>query len=85
MVPGIYDETLADEILEVSTEEAHAMVKLLARVEGLLVGISAAAAVAVCLRVAQSLVEGYIVTVLPDAGTRYLNERFWEKESQGNI
>src|SRR5689334_8952397 len=55
LVPGIYDPSLADEILEVSSEEAFEMARCLARVEGLMVGISAAANVAVALRVASEL------------------------------
>lgn len=80
LVPRIYDPSLADEELAVSTEEAHAMVKRLAREEGLLVGISAAAAVAGSLEVIRRLdgAPAVVVTVLPDAGDRYLSERFWE-------
>lgn len=80
LVPAIYDPTLADANLEVSTEDAYAMVKHLAREEGLLVGISAGAAMAGCLRVAEQLEgsEAVIVTVFPDAADRYLSERFWE-------
>src|SRR5262249_58806457 len=44
IVPAIYDPKLADEDLGISTEDAHAMVKRVAREEGLLVGISAGAA-----------------------------------------
>lgn len=77
-VPGIYSPDLADEMLEVSTEEAYEMMKLLARAEGLFVGISAGAAIAVSIRVAERIREGVIVTVLPDAGSRYLSEQFWE-------
>ena len=83
IVPKIYDATLADEDLGISTEAAHAMVKTLARDEGLLVGISAGAAVAGCLQIAQRLVEqkksALIVTVLPDSGDKYLSERFWDE------
>lgn len=79
IVPGIYDSSLADCNLEVPTEEAHTMVKRLAREEGLLVGISGAAAILASLEVAAGLDEGVIVTVLPDSGDRYLSERFWEE------
>ncbi len=51
--PAIYDDTLADENLEIGTEEAYRMVKRLAREEGLLVSPSAAAALVGCLRVAK--------------------------------
>ncbi len=80
LVPRIYDPAVADEDLGVSTEAAYAMVKRLARDEGLLVGISAAAAIVGCLEVARRL-DGrpaVIATVLPDAADRYLSERFWE-------
>lgn len=78
MVPGIYDAELADENLEISTEEAYATLKRLAREEGMLVGVSAAAAVVASVHVAQSIDNGYIVTILCDDGTKYLNEQFWD-------
>ena len=80
MVPGIYDRSLADEDLAVSTEEAYRVVKALAREEGLLVGISSGAALAACFQVAHRLSEGKIVTIFPDSGDKYLSERFWEEE-----
>jgi len=77
IVPGIYDATLADRNLTVRTEEAHSMARFLARHEGVLVGVSAAAAVVAALHVARELDEGVVVTVLPDSGYKYLSERFW--------
>ncbi len=82
IVPKIYDASLADEDIGISTEDAHAMVRQLAREEGLLVGISAGAAVAGCLQVARSLgknQQAVFVTILPDSGDKYLSERFWEE------
>ncbi len=83
IMPGIYDPQLADRTLEVDTEAAYAMAKQLAREEGLLVGISAAAAVAASLHIArEEAVAGrsaVIVTVLPDSADKYLSERFWEE------
>jgi S-sulfo-L-cysteine synthase (O-acetyl-L-serine-dependent) len=82
IVPRIYDPELADEDLGISTEEAYAMAKRLAREEGLLVGISSAAAVVGCLRIAVQLKKGQpavIVTILCDSGDKYLSERFWEE------
>lgn len=77
--PGIYDESLADEQVEVQTEAAHAMVKRLAREEGLLVGISSGAAAVAALRVASKLREGMVVTVFPDSGYKYLSDKaLWE-------
>ncbi|MCS6816453.1 MAG: cysteine synthase family protein [Blastocatellia bacterium] len=77
--PGIYDKTLADVNLEVATEEAYAMVRRLAREEGMLVGVSSGAALAGVLRIARTLRRGVIVTVFPDSGDKYLSERFWEE------
>jgi cysteine synthase B len=79
IVPGIYDETLADANLEISTEEAYTMVKRLAREEGLLVGVSSAAAVVGALKIAGSVESGVIVTIFPDSGEKYLSEKFWEE------
>jgi cysteine synthase B len=81
MVPAIYDPHLADRELEIETEAAYDMAKRLAREEGLLVGISAAAAVVACLKIAREEAEAgrraVIVTVLPDSADKYLSERFW--------
>jgi cysteine synthase B len=80
IVPRIYDPDLADCNLEISTEEAYAALKRLAREEGLLVGISSGAAMAGSLRVAASAGrDAVIVTVFPDAADKYLSERFWDE------
>jgi len=82
IVPKIYDASLADQDLGIPTEEAYVMAKRLAREEGLLVGISAAAAVTGCLRVARQLKKdehAVFVTILCDSGDKYLSERFWEE------
>src|ERR1700747_1942361 len=81
--PAIYDDTLADENLEISTEESYRMVKRLAREEGLLVSPSAAAALLGCLAVAQTIPAGQtavMVTVFADSAAKYLSERFWDDE-----
>ena len=78
LVPGIYDHHLADETDEVQTEEAQRMVKRMAQEEGLLVGLSAGAALVSALRLAQKLTAGVIVTMLCDTGQRYLDMAFWE-------
>ena len=82
IVPKIYDATLADQNLEIATEDAYAMARKLSRSAGLLVGISAAAAVVGCLKIAVGLSlkksqEAVIVTILCDSGDKYLSERFW--------
>lgn len=86
IVPRIYDPALADENIDMSTETSYKMVKSLARNQGLLVGISAAAAVATSLQVAESEAlagrEAVIVTILCDAAEKYMSERFWQEEQQ---
>ena len=80
--PAIYDDTLADENLEVSTETSYAMLKRLGREEGLLVSPSAAAALVGCLTVAETIgrdKRAVIVTIFADNATKYLSERFWEE------
>jgi cysteine synthase B len=79
LVPGIYDPSLADATVEVSSEEAFEMARYLARAEGLMVGISAAANVAAALRVARQLDQGVVVTILCDGAAKYLSDRFWDE------
>lgn len=82
-MPGIYDPTLADETLFISTESAYEMVRRLAREEGLLLGISAGAAVVGALQIAERIAQSdhphaVIVTILCDSADKYLSEQFWE-------
>src|SRR6201984_3499939 len=84
IVPKIYDPTIADQNLEIATEDAYAMARQLSRGAGLLVGISAAAAIVGCLKIARELPlrheqEAVIVTILCDSGDKYLSERFWSE------
>jgi S-sulfo-L-cysteine synthase (O-acetyl-L-serine-dependent) len=77
--PGIYDPVFADRVLEVRTEQAHEMVRNLARNEGLFVGISSGAAAVAAVQVASELVDGVVVTIFPDAGYKYLSDHaLWE-------
>src|SRR5580693_7188401 len=81
--PAIYDDTIADENLEVGTEQAYRMVKRIARIEGLLVSPSAAAALLGCFQVAKGVAPGQhavIVTIFADSASKYLSERFWDEE-----
>ena len=81
--PVIYDETIADENLQIGTESAYRAVKQIARDEGLLVSPSAAAAFLGSKKVAQSLPaeqRAVIVTVFADSASKYLSERFWDEE-----
>jgi S-sulfo-L-cysteine synthase (O-acetyl-L-serine-dependent) len=81
--PAIYDDTLADENLPVSTENSYRLVKRIAREEGLLVSPSAAAALLGCFQIAERIPKNenaVIVTVFADSAAKYLNERFWDEE-----
>ena len=84
IVPRIYDPTLADTNVEIPTEDAYKMVKSLARNQGILVGISSAAAVVASLQVAEQEAkaerEAVIVTILCDSAEKYMSERFWQEE-----
>lgn len=71
IVPGIYDTHLADQNLEVSTEEAYAFLVRAYREEGLLLSPSSAANLAGAIRIAEQLSQGIVVTVLPDNADKY--------------
>ena len=81
LVPGIYDESLADDRIEVDTEHAQKMVLRLAREEGLLVGVSSGANLHAAMQVARNLKEGVVVTIFCDSAARYLSESFWQEAS----
>ena len=78
LVPGIYDPDLADDQIEVATEDAHQMVLRLARQEGYLVGVSSGANMVAALNVAGRLKEGVVVTIFCDSAAKYLSESFWQ-------
>jgi cysteinyl-tRNA synthetase len=79
--PGIFNKNLADAIVNIEDDEAFETVRRLARKEGLLLGMSSGAAIAVALRIAQQLEHGLIVAIAPDSGERYLSTPlFVEKE-----
>jgi cysteine synthase B len=84
IVPGIYDDTLADGNVWLETENAYRMVRRLAREEGLLVGISSGANVDAALQLGRGLhregKSALIVTMLCDSADKYLSEHFWEED-----
>ncbi len=81
ILPGIYDPAMAEETLEIGTEDSRSMVRRLAREEGLFVGISSGAAALAALQVAAQLKSGVVVTVFPDAGYKYLSDaELWNNE-----
>jgi cysteine synthase B len=84
IVPPIYDAALADANIFMETERAYTMARELARRDGLLVGVSAAGAVAASLQIAEQEAragrEAVIVTILCDSADKYLSERFWREK-----
>jgi len=87
IVPPIYDPTLADRNIDMPTERAYLMAKRLGKTQGLLVGVSAAAAVSASLDIAETEAranrEAVIVTILPDSADKYLSERYWTEKTEG--
>jgi cysteine synthase B len=79
--PGFYDEKLPDRFAEVSTEDAYAMARRLAREEGIFAGISSGANVLAALNLAKTVPPGsLIVTIICDSGSRYLSDPFWDEQ-----
>jgi cysteine synthase B len=86
LVPGIYDESLADQQIEIDTERAHRMVLRLAREEGFLVGVSSGANLCAAMQIAAQVKEGILVTIFCDSAAKYLSESFWqEARSEADI
>jgi cysteine synthase B len=79
IVPGIYDDRLADDDLRIATEDAHEMTRRLAAELGLFAGISSGAAAVAAAEIARANPGAVVVTVFPDGGARYLSERFWSE------
>ena len=79
-IPEILNTEIYDEIVRVTTEEAYAASRLLARKEGLLVGISSGAALYAATEIAKRAENKgkNIVVLLPDTGERYLSTSMFE-------
>ncbi|HDZ89227.1 MAG TPA: cysteine--tRNA ligase, partial [Deltaproteobacteria bacterium] len=71
--PGIFEKERADRIINIDDEEAYHTARMLAKKEGLFVGMSSGAAMAVALKIAEEMDRGRIVVILPDGGERYLS------------
>lgn len=80
--PGIFDKGRADRIIRIDDEEAFETARMLAKKEGIFVGMSSGAAMAGALRVAQQMTEGQIVVILPDGGERYLSTSLFEDKKK---
>lgn len=71
--PRIYDGSILDGTFFVKTEDAYEMALRLGKEEGLFVGPSSGAALWACLKLAESIDHGVIVTIFPDGGARYFS------------
>ena len=78
-LPEIFDEGVVDQVITVPTESAYEMLRRGARMEGVLLGVSAGAALVAALHVARRLNEGLVVAILPDSGMKYLSQRYWSQ------
>jgi len=82
--PGIYERSRLDGVLNIGDDEAYETARLLAKKEGIFVGMSAGAAMAGAIRIAREMKTGRIVVILPDGGERYLSTSlFTVKKSSG--
>lgn len=82
IIPKIYDASIADAELGIETEAAYTMARKVAREEGLLIGVSAAAALVGAVQVAKAADSGsVVVTIFPDSGDKYLSEHFWDENA----
>lgn len=77
-VPTLFDESLADGNVEVNTDAAYDMMKQLAVKDGLMVGVSAAAAACAALEVASNIESGTVVTLFPDSAYKYMSLPIWD-------
>ncbi len=71
--PGIFDKSRADRIINIEDEEAYYTARLLAREEGIFVGMSSGAAMAIALKIAKEMTAGRMVVIQCDGGERYLS------------
>ncbi len=77
-LPKIYEPRRVDRIVDVSTEQATAMTRKLAKEEGILAGMSSGGALHIALQIASEIEEGVIVTIVCDRGDRYLSSELFE-------
>jgi cysteinyl-tRNA synthetase len=71
--PGIFEKSRADRIINIDDEEAYYMSRMLAKEEGIFVGMSSGAAMTIALKLAKEMKKGRMVVIMPDGGERYLS------------
>ncbi len=80
LVPGIYDPTVADETMEIGTEDGYKIARAASRYLGVQLSPSSGANMAAAMTLAKRLDSGVIVTILPDNAMKYLNDPFWRDD-----
>jgi cysteine synthase B len=80
-MPGIFDASLVDEVLDISQDEAENTMRMLARQEGIFCGVSSGGAVAGALKVARGNPGSVVVAIICDRGDRYLSTGVFGEES----
>ena len=83
--PGIFEKTRADRIINIEDDEAFETARMLARKEGIFVGMSSGAAMAVALKVAREMESGRIVVLLADGGERYLSTSLFMSQKKSGL
>jgi cysteinyl-tRNA synthetase len=83
--PGIFKKRKLDRIINIDDEEAYHTSRMLARKEGIFVGMSSGAAMAAALKLAGEMPEGRIVVILPDGGERYLSTPLFEVKRKSGL
>ena len=72
-LPSIYDRQRVDRIMDIGQEESEAMMRRLAREEGIFAGVSSGGAIAAALRLSAEVENATIVAIICDRGDRYLS------------
>ena len=83
--PGIFKKRKLHRIINIDDEEAYHTSRMLARKEGIFVGMSSGAAMAAALRLAGEMSEGRMVVILPDGGERYLSTPLFEVKRKSGL
>lgn len=80
-IPKIFDASAVDRMIEVTQQEAEAMMRRLGREEGIFCGVSSGGAVAAALRLSQEVSDAVIVTIICDRGDRYLSTGLFSEDA----
>ncbi|HBF43802.1 MAG TPA: cysteine--tRNA ligase [Desulfobacteraceae bacterium] len=83
--PGIFEKRRLDRVIHIDDEEAYKTSRILAKEEGIFVGMSSGAAMAAALRISEEMEKGRIVVILPDGGERYLSTSLFTTKKKSGL